>query len=90
MNKKARLRTIDPIPANFGNYDGTNFASDQNRDGLGYPATWLSYHPVLADAAHPNLMDNYWLAAGGNPQVCRLDQLTYDWYTDRLRAKLRR
>jgi hypothetical protein len=90
VNKKARLRSTDPIPANFANYNGTNFASDQNRDGLGYPATWLSYHPVLADAAHPNLMDNYWLAPGGNPQVCRLDQLTYAWYTDRLRAKLRR
>ncbi len=35
-------------------------------------------------------MDNYWLAAGGNPQVCRLDGLTYAWYTDRLRAKLNR
>jgi hypothetical protein len=89
VNKKVRALGT-PIPANFANYNGTNYLSDQNRDGLGYPATWTSYHSALIDATHPNLMDNYWLAAGGNPQVCRLDQLTYAWYSDRLRAKLRR
>lgn len=90
VNKKARARSTDAIPLNFANYSGTNYLSDQNRNGLGYPATWTSYHPALIDAAHPNLMDNYWMAAGGNPQVCRLDQLTNAWYTDRLRAKLGR
>jgi len=90
VNKKARALSTDPVPANFANYNGTNYLSDQNRDSLGYPPTWTSYHPALIDTAHPNLMDNYWLAAGGNPQVCRLDRLTYAWYSDRLRAKLRR
>jgi hypothetical protein len=90
VNKKARASSSNPIPTNFATYNGTIYASDQNRDGLGYPPTWTSYHPQLVDAAHPNLMDNYWLAAGGNPQVCRLDGLTYAWYTDRLRAKLNR
>jgi hypothetical protein len=90
VNKKARTSSSNPIPTNFATYNGTIYASDQNRDGLGYPPTWTSYHPQLVDAAHPNLMDNYWLAAGGNPQVCRLDGLTYAWYTDRLRAKLNR
>ena len=89
-NKKARTRSADPIPTNFANYNGTNSLSDKNRDGLGYPGTWTSFHPELADSAHPNLMDNYWLAAGGNPQVCRLDRLTSAWFVDRLRAKLGR
>jgi hypothetical protein len=90
VNKKQRARSTDPIPASFASYNGTNYVSDQNRDSLGYQAGWTSYHPALIDAAHPNLMDNYWLAPGGNPQVCRLDGLTYTWYTDRLRAKLGR
>jgi hypothetical protein len=90
VNKKARALSTDPIPVVFANYNGTDVNSDQNRDALGYPANWTSYHPELIDPAHPNLMDNYWLAAGGNPQVCRLDRLTYAWFTDRLRAKLER
>ena len=90
VNKKARALSTDAIPANFASYNGTAYASDQNRDGIGYPAAWTSYHPALMDAAHPNLMDNYWMAAGGNPQVCRLDHLTYAWFTDRLRAKMNR
>jgi hypothetical protein len=90
VNKKARAQSTDPIPASFANYNSTNFISDQNRDGLGYPIGWTSYHPTLIDAAHPNLMDNYWQAPGGNPQVCRLDRLTFAWFTDRLRTKLTR
>jgi hypothetical protein len=92
VNKKSRALATDAIPTNFGSYDGTTFTSDQNRDGLGYPSTWMSYHPVLNDAAHPNLMDNYWLSPGpiANQQVCRLDQLTSAWYVDRLAAKLGR
>lgn len=90
INKKARARSADAIPANFATYNGTTFTSDQNRDGLGYPSNWTSFHPELIDAAHPNLMDNYWQAAGGNPQVCRLDRLTQAWFTNRLRAKITR
>jgi hypothetical protein len=89
VNKKARALSTDPIPANFADYDGTQFASDQNRDSIGY-GSFTSFHPALIDPNNPNLMDNYWLAPGGDPQVCRLDQLTFEWLTDRLRAKLDR
>ena len=88
VNKRMRAMATNTIPANFGTYDGTTYASDQNRDGLGYPATWVSYHPQLIDATRPNLMDNYWSAA--QPQQCRLDRLTFDWFVDRLRAKILR
>jgi hypothetical protein len=88
INKKTRASAADPVPANFANYKGSNFASDAGRDALGYPATWMSYHPELLDNTRPNLMDNYKLAA--NPQQCRFDRLTYAWLSDRLGAKLRR
>lgn len=88
VNKKSRASASDPIPPDFADYNGTTYASDPSRDTLGYPATWTSYHPELIDPMCPNLMDNYWLCA--NPQNCRLDQLTYDWYDDRLQAKLNR
>ncbi len=77
------------MPNNFGTYNGTSFNSDPNRDALGYPATWTSYHPQLADTTRPNLMDNYWLSFD-TPRRCRLDQLTYAWLRDRLVAKLGR
>jgi hypothetical protein len=88
VNKKNRAQASDAIPATFANYGGTSFQSDQNRDGLGYPATWTSYHPELRDTGRPNLMDNYWLAA--DPQRCQLDLLTFNWFRDRLRAKVLR
>jgi hypothetical protein len=90
VNKRSRAVAGGPIPANFATYDGTNFTSDQNRDSLGYPNNWMSYHPVLIDAGNPNMMDDYNQAPGGNRQVCRLDQLTSEWFIDRIRAKLGR
>jgi hypothetical protein len=89
VNKKFRAQATDPVPANFATYNGTNYNSDPNRDALGYPATWTSYHPQPIDATRPNLMDNYWLSFD-TPRRCRLDQLTYDWMRDRLGAKLGR
>ena len=89
VNKKARARNTDPIPPNFANYNGTVFRSDLNRDGLGYPASWTSYHPSLIDATRPNVMDNYWLAFD-DAHKCRFDSLAYAWFSDRLRAKLTR
>jgi hypothetical protein len=86
VNKKIRANSTDPIPVNFATYDGTTYRSDQGRDNIGYPNTWRTYHPELIDQTRPNLMDNYWLAA--NPQNCRLDRLTYEWFSDRLRAKI--
>lgn len=88
VNKKMRALATNTIPANFATYAGTTFTSDTARDGVGYPATWRSYHAQLADATRPNLMDNYWLAA--QPQQCRLDNLADDFFDDRLRAKLER
>jgi len=88
VNKKFRAHAGDPIPANFANYNGTNYASDQNRDALGYPANWLSYHPALIDPARPDIMDNYWLTA--NPLLCREDRLDYDFMRDRISAKASR
>lgn len=88
VNKKFRAHAGDAIPANFANYNGTNYASDQNRDALGYPAGWLSYHPALIDAARPDVMDNYWLTT--NPLLCREDRLDYDFMRDRIYAKASR
>jgi hypothetical protein len=87
VNKKARANSNDPIPTNFATYDSVTYTSDQNRDGLGYPGTWTSYHPELIDPTRPNMMDNYWLAFD-DPLRCRLDRLTYAWFSDRLRAKI--
>lgn len=88
VNKKVRAAATAAVPANFATYGGTSYQSDQSRDGIGYPSTWTSYHPVLQDSTRPNLMDNYWLAA--QPQRCRLDGLTFNWFRDRLRAKILR
>ncbi len=88
VNKKARAHATDPVPATFATCNGTTYNSDPNRDALGYPASWTSYHPQLIDATRPNLMDNYWLTT--DHMLCRLDRLTYAWLTDRLRAKILR
>jgi len=89
VNKKFRPQNTDPVPGAFANYNGTNVLSDPNRDSLGYPATWKSYHPEPVDATRPNAMDNFWQTFD-DPQLCRLDRLTYAWLTDRLGAKLLR
>ncbi len=88
VNKKARALATDPVPPNFAAYDFTEFASDAARDGLGYPATWTSYHCELLDPARPNMMDNFWFA--DDPRLCRLDRLTRAWLADRLAAKASR
>jgi hypothetical protein len=88
VNKKMRALTTDAVPAGFATYGPTAFQSDQDRDGLGYPSTWASYHPALVDATRPNMMDDYWQAA--EPQRCRLDGLTFSWFRDRLRSKILR
>jgi hypothetical protein len=89
VNKKMRAKATDSIPNNFATYGGTTFQSDQNRDGLGYPNTWTSFHPALVDTTRPNLMDNYWQAVS-QIQRCRIDGLTFNWFADRLRAKILR
>ena len=89
INKKFRTDSADPVPADFAEYNGTDYPADPNRDGLGYGAGWTSFHAALIDATRPNMMDNYWQTFD-DPQRCRLDQLTYDWFVERLWAKVLR
>ena len=77
-----------PIPSAFRTYNGTTFASDAMRDGLGYPATWQSYHCALHDASRPAVMDNYHM--GVSPEQCQNDIITRQFILDRLRAKIAR
>ena len=88
VNKKWRNLPTDVVPQDFATYQDTRYATDPHRAGLEYAPGWTSYHPVLTDAARPNLMDIYGLDE--NPMACRLDQLTRQWFVDRLRAKLSR
>jgi hypothetical protein len=78
-----------PIPLTFCNYNGTGFASDPSRDGLGYPPNWQSYHCALIDPACPAVMDNYWLSPKG-PVACLHDSVTQAFIRDRMVAKVGR
>jgi hypothetical protein len=78
-----------PIPATFCNYNGTNFSTDPLRDGLGYPASWQSYHCALVDPTCPAVMDNYWLSQKG-PGACLHDSVTKGFIYDRVVAKIGR
>ena len=84
-NKRGR-----PIPPVFAVYDGTDFATDAVRDGLGYPLHWQSYHCELHNPALPAIMDDYWRAPGGVPNRCQHDRITRRFLLDRVRAKLGR
>jgi hypothetical protein len=86
-NKRGR-----PIPGSFANYAGSALASDSARDGIGYPASWQSYHCELHDAALPAVMDDYWLAStgAGGPEACQHDKITRAFLRDRILAKMSR
>jgi hypothetical protein len=88
FNRKYRAPPA-PVPQDFATYDGTVYDSDLVRDGLGYPANWSSYHAELADPANPALMDNFWMASGGNVSS-RHDKLTKQFVLDRIDAKATR
>ncbi len=79
-----------PIPTHFDTYRGSGMSADLNRNGLGYPAHWTSYHCELLDPGVPALMDNYWLAGDGVPEHCQHDRITREFLMDRLRAKITR
>lgn len=83
INKKWRSASTDPVPEDFAEYNGSTYTSDQLRDSLGYPSTWVTYHCRLKAPAAPNLMDSYTPAS-------RFDRLTYAWYKDRIRVNLNR
>jgi hypothetical protein len=77
-----------PIPSTFCTYNGVAFGTDATRDGLGYPATWQSYHCALHDAGRPAVMDDYF--KGSTPEQCVNDKVTRQFLHDRLRAKIAR
>jgi hypothetical protein len=79
-----------PIKTSFCTVNATRFLSDLTRGPLGYPPTWRSFHCELHDPANPAIMDNYWLAPGGVPEVCQNDMVTRNFVRDRLLAKIAR
>jgi hypothetical protein len=80
--------TIPPGP--FGVLAPVSHQPDPTRGPLGYPVNWRSFHCALHDPANPAIMDNYWLAPGGNPASCANDTITRQFIRDRVLAKLGR
>lgn len=83
-------RRARPIPDVFAVYDGVQFASDSQRDGLGYPQAWDSYHCEVFDATLPSLMDDYRQAPDGQSVNCQYDKITRQFLLDRVRVKTNR
>lgn len=79
-----------PIPLMFGTYGPPTFNSDLTRGGLTYPSSWRSYHCEIHDPFNPALMDNYYSAPGGIPEVCQNDKITRQFVRDRVLAKIGR
>jgi len=78
-----------PIPNQFATLDGHAFASDHQRDGIGYPAHWQSFHCELLDPGNPSVMDDY-RQATHSVLDCQHDAITRRFLTDRLLAKVGR
>jgi hypothetical protein len=87
INRKWRAEVGDPVPTEFAVLDGKTYMSDPNRDGLGYPADWLSYHPALRSTL-PNIMDLSRESATGEQSL--FDEITEQWFRDRLLWKVDR
>jgi hypothetical protein len=64
------------------------FVTDDVRDGLGYPATWQSFHCELVDPTNPAVMDDYTRA--GDALNCRHDAISRPFLVDRIVAKVGR
>ncbi|MDB5916322.1 MAG: hypothetical protein JWR40_556 [Massilia sp.] len=79
-------KTGRPIPDVFATYDGVAYASDKERDGLGYPPDWISYHPALVDPSQPALMDNFYYSDGY--VTSKHDRITKRYILDRIEAKV--
>ena len=79
-----------PIPHAFGTYGAPTFNSDLTRGPLSYPASWVSYHCEIHDQLNPAIMDNYYHAPGGVPEVCQNDKITREFVRDRVLAKIAR
>jgi len=100
VNKKSRASNPSGtnIPSDFEEYGGTTYKSDRpdstagyaGRGGLGYPGgdnIAASHGPELRENTNPNIMDNY--PSATDPLKCKLDKLTYQYATDRIKAKMR-
>jgi hypothetical protein len=79
-----------PVPRRFCTYNGSVMSADATRNGLSYPASWLSYHCELHDPRYPAVMDDYWSASSGRPEDCQHDKVTRQFLIDRLIAKISR
>jgi hypothetical protein len=79
-------KTGRPIPDVFATYNGVAYASDKERDGLGYPPDWISYHPALVDPTQPALMDNFYFSDGF--VASKHDRITKRYILDRIEAKV--
>jgi hypothetical protein len=77
-----------PIPGGFATYCGSAYGSDPDRDHIGYPASWTSYHCALHDPARPAVMDDYWQTTA--PIACLNDRITRAFLRDRILAKVGR
>lgn len=77
-----------PIPVRFATYKSSLHQSDSNRDSLGYPSNWTSYHCATLNG-EPALMDNYW-QAHTLPEACRHDGITEQFIFERITAKINR
>jgi len=92
-----RQRSGGNIPAVFGSLDDTSYNSDApdgayvGRGGLGYPGDDginTTYGPELVDNTACNVMDNF-TRSTMDPDKCKLDHMTHQYVTDRIKAKIR-
>ena len=85
-NTEFKRKNGPPIPSVFATYKSVAYASDQTRDGLGYPEDWSAYHPGLVDPAQPALMDNFCYRTGA--VTSKRDRITKRCTLDRIAAKV--
>jgi len=88
VNKQLRTSPGAPVPPSFGTYAGRLHHADQDRQPIGYPGDWHSYHCARHNPAAPAIMDDY--RACPPHTTCENDTITREFMLDRIRAKLAR
>jgi hypothetical protein len=84
-----QLAVAAAFPARFARFRDTSWNTDpRSATRLRRGPAWRSYGPELVDAAQPNVMDNYYLAA--SISACRFDRLAQRFMRDRIEWKLGR
>ena len=84
-----QLAAAGAFPARFARFRDTSWNADlRSATRLRRGPAWRSYGPELVDAAQPNVMDNYYLAA--SLLACRFDRLAQRFMRDRIEWKLGR